>query len=303
MYSTIEVQDTTQHPTAKMMNFFQSMPRPTKTYHSATYDRISKHNGFDGKGKTILITGGAGGVGNSMAKAFAEAGVARIAIVGRTQETLAEAKTSLEAAYPPVEFLTFQTSISDENRMNEVLQELGAVDVLILNAAAVHRRAPGTEISTEEIRDAFETNVIAAFNLTKAYLKMSTPPSGRKTVINVSSAVAQMFGNRIGYGSSKGAGAQVMQHFAAENQGEDVRIFSFHPGAFYTPGVAKFFPGGGGQWEDINLPAHFALWLAGPESSFLHGRYLWAHWDVDELIGLKDKVTQDANFLKIGLVM
>ena len=79
---------------------FESWPRPIKTYHSTTCDRIAKHHGFDGKGKTVLITGGATGVGYSLCKAFPEAGVARIAIISRSPDAQEKAKNDLEAAYP-----------------------------------------------------------------------------------------------------------------------------------------------------------------------------------------------------------
>jgi NAD(P)-dependent dehydrogenase (short-subunit alcohol dehydrogenase family) len=287
------------------MSPFQSMPRPTKTYHAKTYDRIAKSNGFQGQGKTIVITGGASGVGYSMSQAFASAGVKRIAIISRSLGQQETAKKELEASYPSTEIKTYQASITDNARMADILQELGTVDVLVLNAAVAHRRAPAVEITGEEMQEAFKTNVIGPFNLTKAYMSLAFPESGQKTVINVSSAAAQMFGaGRVGYGPSKAAAAQVMQHFAAE-QKDNVRIFSFHPGAIYTPGTARNFPNGAGSamWEDINLPAHFALWLAGPESDFLHGRHVWAQWDVDELIELKEKLAKDANLLKIGLIM
>jgi NAD(P)-dependent dehydrogenase (short-subunit alcohol dehydrogenase family) len=76
--------------------------------------------------------------------------------------------------------------------MVAILQELGKVDVLVLSAASVHRRAKATEFSTQEIRDTFDTNVTAAFDLTKAYLATPLPASCHKTVINVSSAVVQV---------------------------------------------------------------------------------------------------------------
>jgi hypothetical protein len=82
-----------------------------------------------------------------------------------------------------------------------------------------------------------------------------------------------------------------------------VRIFSFHPGAFYTPLAAREYPGDSFPWEDINLPAHFCTWLMRSEADFLHGRYLWAHWDVDELLALKEKFAANPAFSTIGLVM
>lgn len=288
------------------MSIFESLPRPTKTYHSTTYDRIAKHNGYDGKGKTVLITGGATGVGYSMSKAFAEAGVARIVIVSRSPGPQEKAKADLEAAYPSTQVLIYQACITDSARVTEILQDLGAVDILVLCAALHQRRARATEISTQEIQDLFNNNVVAAFNLVQAYLATTPQPAaGSKTIINVSSAAGQMRSPlRVGYGSSKAAVTQVMQHFAFEQADDDhVRIFSLHPGAFYTPGTAEHFSEHAMEWEDINLPAHFALWLAGPESGFLSGRYVWAHWDVDELIALKGRVAEDPTFLTIGLVL
>ena len=102
---------------------------------------------------------------------------------------------------------------------------------------------------------------------------------------------------------SKAAGVQVMQQFASQfKDDENIKIVSFHPGSFYTPGVAANFPKGAVKWDEEDLPAHFALWLAGPESKFLHGRFVWANWDVDELIALKETMAEDPRFLTIGLI-
>ena len=284
---------------------FERLPRPTKTYHNTSYERIAKRSGFDGHAKTILVTGGASSVGLSICKAFAEAGVARIAIVSRSAGPQQKAKAELEDAYPTTQILTYQASVTDCDRMAGILQELGTVDVLVLSAASVHRRAKATELSTQEIRDAFDTNAIAAFELIQAYLETPLPAGGHKTIINISSAVVQISRTlRIGYGASKAAAAQMMQHFASEVDARDcTRVFSLHPGAFYTAAVAQHFPKDGMKWDDLDLPAYFALWLAGPQSDFLNGRHVWANWDVDELIALKDRLAKDTSFLTIGLVL
>ena len=97
----------------------------------------------------------------------------------------------------------------------------------------------------------------------------------------------------------------MLQHFAAEQDTlpeRRLRIFSYHPGAFYTPSAEKNIPKDAFEWEDIRLPADFAVWLAGPQSDFLHGRWVWAHWDVDELIALKERVEREKGFLTVGLV-
>ena len=40
------------------------------------------------------------------------------------------------------------------------------------------------------------------------------------------------------------------------------------------------------EWADsgtAKLPAHFLVWLTSPEGKFLRGRFLWAHWDINQL--------------------
>lgn len=287
-----------------MSSFMETLPRPVKTYHSKPYDRISKHHGFEGRGQTVLITGGGSGIGLNMSKAFAASGVERVAIVGRSLKSLEEAKSGIESAHSAVKVLTYQASITDHVRMTEILQELGSLDILILNAAVAHRRTVASEITTEEVEDAFDINAIAAFNLTKIFLALPMPSAGHKTIINISTAAAHMLNPmRVGYGSSKAAGVQIMQSFASQYKDDSkINIFSFHPGAFYTPGVAANFAQGAVKWDEPDLPAYFALWLSGPESAFLRGRFIWANWDVDELIGLKERLDKEPSFLTFGLI-
>lgn len=46
------------------------------------------------------------------------------------------------------------------------------------------------------------------------------------------------------------------------------------------------------------MPAGFAVWLASPAAAWTGGKLLWANWDVDELIAMKDEIA-----LKNELVM
>ncbi|KAK8004242.1 lactose permease [Apiospora arundinis] len=295
-----------------MASYMESIPRPTKTYHTNPYPRLSQDHGFEGAGKTVLVTGGAGGVGLAISRAFAEAGASRLVIVARSAGPQAQVKAELEASHPGLEVLTYAASITDRDSTAKILKDLGesgGLDVLVLCAAVAHRRITAAEVSPQEVRDAFEINTIAAFDWTQTYLSSASPKA--KTVINVSAAAAQMrHPMRAAYGPSKAAEVQIMQAFAAEVDWkqksqpveEKTRIFSFHPGSLYTPGVAEHFAQDALEWDDVNLPAHFARWLAGPHSDFLHGRYLWAHWDVEELMAAKERLAANPEALTIGLI-
>lgn len=52
-----------------------------------------------------------------------------------------------------------------------------------------------------------------------------------------------------------------------------------------------------------DLPGHFAVWAASEEAKFLHGRFVWAKWDVTELRKgpLREMIDADPEFLQVGV--
>ena len=53
--------------------------------------------------------------------------------------------------------------------------------------------------------------------------------------------------------------------------------------------------------EDV--PGQFAVWAASPEADFLHGRFVWAGWDVNELKtgGMRKRIDSDPFYLMVGV--
>jgi len=58
---------------------------------------------------------------------------------------------------------------------------------------------------------------------------------------------------------------------------------------------------GGMLTVTVDLPGHFCVWLCKPDADFLRGRFVWANWDVDELIAKKDQIVKNDS-LKLGLL-
>ncbi|KAK6949702.1 hypothetical protein Daesc_009786 [Daldinia eschscholtzii] len=73
--------------------------------------------------------------------------------------------------------------------------------------------------------------------------------------------------------------------FAKDNSPKEMQVLSFHPGSIFTETVRRVM---GDRLDDFDfddecLCGHFAVRAASREAEFLHGRFVWAAWDVDEL--------------------
>lgn len=54
----------------------------------------------------------------------------------------------------------------------------------------------------------------------------------------------------------------------------------------------------------VALPADFSVWAASPEASWLHGRFVWAHWDIEELKADREvvrRLEEEDGYLKVGV--
>ena len=55
--------------------------------------------------------------------------------------------------------------------------------------------------------------------------------------------------------------------------------------------------------DTVQLPGDFAVWAAYEEAEFLHGRFVWAKWDVEELMSgpLRKKIESDPSLFRVGV--
>ncbi|KAF2462032.1 hypothetical protein BDY21DRAFT_277944 [Lineolata rhizophorae] len=284
----------------------------TKTIHKdGNYTAISPTSPANSAaGKTIVITGGATGTGLATAHSFAVARAAVIALIARRAELLDEVSAKFKQEFPKTTFLTYAISITDPEAVEAAFADVrgkapaGDVDVVVSSAAYFGHEEGVLGISAQKIRDTFETNVLGPLNLMRAFVgggRGETVRGRSKVFIDVATHASWiLYPASAIYGSTKGAATFVMRHLQVEHP--DMRIYSFHPGFILSPaarslGLAEDMA----PWDDDNLPANFALWLASDDSDFLKGRMLWSCWDADELKEQKSAFDADEDLSTIGL--
>ncbi|KAJ3858526.1 short-chain dehydrogenase/reductase [Lentinula novae-zelandiae] len=287
----------------------------TKTHHRDTYPTISPTKpSLSQVGKTVLITGAASGIGFEIARSFAKASAARIIILSRKISSLNAAVEKLRDEFQSsgTEFITRQGDIGDDSSIIALWDYLDSqnifVHVLVLNAAHVTPFGPDTlSMDKRELMQTFDVNVGGNFLMSSRFVKQLLRPAGQQlNLVFVSTAGIQRHPApaQNPYTTSKAAFTALLGRIADERSAEDVQIISFHPGLLHTEGVVSYFGQNLPRFDEMALPADFSVWAASPEASWLHGRFVWAHWDVDELKADKDFCTQleqEKGFLKVAV--
>jgi NAD(P)-dependent dehydrogenase (short-subunit alcohol dehydrogenase family) len=197
---------------------------------------------IDLHGRTALVTGASRGIGAATAAALDRAG-ARVALVARTRADLE--RVALRFANDPV---VIPADLGDRDAPDAVAaqaaRELGAVDVLV-NNAALGRRMLLRDVTAELIDAMHAVNVRAPLLLIAA-LAPAMAERGHGSIINISS-VSGVVGtpHRNVYAATKGAIDAATRSLAAELGPSGIRVNSLAPGVVDTDmwAVNKAVPG------------------------------------------------------------
>ena len=275
-------------------------PAFTKTIHRTSYPSIDpKNENNSASGRVVIVTGGGIGVGKGIAKAFVEAGAKAVAILGRREHILDEAKTELEKA-GSTKILIFKADVLDESALNAAFEatekEAGDIDIVVANAGYLSTPALATATDVADWWKSYEINIKGTLLTWRAFMKYKGSNSPTFISVNTAAAHVSAFPTFSSYQSSKIGEAQLI--CALQTEDPDVRVVSMHPGTIATDmNVKSNLPL---SQDDMSLPAGFAVWLASPAGSWVGGRFFWSHWDVDELVKMKDEIIAN-NELTISL--
>ena len=198
----------------------------------------------DFRGRTVVITGGAGGIGRALARAFGKTG-AKIVLVDLPASPLEEARSELEAL--GVRALALPCDITDVEQvratMNQALADFGSIDVLINNAGIVHRSA-FAETRAEVFRRVMEVNLFGAIHCTQACLSDLVAARGLIIAVSSIAGLAPLYG-RSGYAASKHAMHGLFESLGAEVASRGVGMLMVCP-SFVESGLEASTLGGDG---------------------------------------------------------
>ncbi|KAI0542552.1 short chain dehydrogenase [Xylaria digitata] len=296
----------------------------TDPIHNGPYGAISPLRAeLSQAGKTILISGGTTGIGYGIARGFVKASAARVIITGRRAEVVSKAVADLQQEADKTEVTGLPSDVSNAEAVDALWDKLKSdgivVDVLVLSAVGFPPAKPLRDIGTAGIWKVFDVNVRAQLQMTERFDKQEGKGgSETKYLVYVSSVSVHDFNvgrEYPGYALTKHSFQLGLQLIAQDTPPEEIQIISYNPGAIFTENAQeKGYTENSVPWDHefssylilnhvVDLPGHFAVWAASPEAKFLHGRFVWATWDVEKLQSgeIRSRINEDPAYLKIGI--
>ncbi len=237
------------------------------------------------KGKVALITGGDSGIGRAVAALFAREG-ADVAIVYLCEHDDA-ARTKEIVEKEGGKAIAIAGDIGDkdfcERAVEETVDKLKRLDVLVNNAGEQHPDEDITDITEEQLKRTFQTNVFGMFFITQA----ARPHLKKGAAIINCTSVTTYKGSEglLDYSSTKGAIVAFTYSLSENLVKKGIRVNAVAPGPIWTP----LNPCGGQPPEKIkdfgkdvpmgrpgqpNEVAPSFLFLACEDSSYMSGQVL-----------------------------
>jgi NAD(P)-dependent dehydrogenase (short-subunit alcohol dehydrogenase family) len=257
---------------------------------------VSTDNGasaaFAGRfaGQSVVITGGAAGMGAAAATAFAREG-ARVAILDICVRAAEELVTAVRKAGGTAEF--FEVNLADtgtiEGVIDRVSQRFGPANVLF-NHAGIVEVTPFAQTTLEQFDAVLNVNLRASFVVCRRIVRDMIANGGGSIVISSSIGASHAFQFESVYCMTKAALLMLAKSIAVEYREQGIRANAICPGFVRTAhGLREIdlFRELGQTWDEAALRttqirmcepeevARAVLFLASSESSFINGAGLY----------------------------
>jgi 3-oxoacyl-[acyl-carrier protein] reductase len=225
---------------------------------------------------SALVTGGGRGVGASIARELARAGM-MVTIAGRTAP-------QVESVAGEIGGRAFVGDVSVEEDVERWFAALGDIELLVCSAGIYGPQT--TFASIDEWWRVFEVNVRGVYLCCRAAAgRMIARGRGRMVILasNAAFNAPTQDASTTAYHSSKAAAHRLTELLAASLGPKNVFVFSVSPG-FVRTAMTEDLSINGRQWTSPDCAARLVRALASGEFDALTGRYLHAELDAPELL-------------------
>lgn len=233
------------------------------------------------KNKIALITGGDSGIGRAVAIAFAMEGAEVAILYNENDSDAVETKRLVEIKGGRCLIIRSDVRKKENcfDAVEQTVAEYGKLNILVNNAAFQSVQIKLEDISEEQLRRTFETNIFGYFFMAQAALKyLKTGDS----IINTGSIVGMTgLESLVDYSSTKGAIHSFTKSLALQLGEKNIRVNAVVPGPVWTPNIPGTMPkdevknfghevalARPGQPEEL-APAY--VFLASSDGSFMTG--------------------------------
>lgn len=237
------------------------------------------------KDKVAIITGADSGIGRAVAALYSREGADIVIVYLLEDDDAAETKRIVEAEGRKA--ITIRGDIGERAFADEIVartvKAFGKIDIIVNNAGEQHPDKDITDITEEQLRRTFQTNIFGMFFLVQAarlHLK-----SGAAIVNCTSVTMYQGSKELLDYSSTKGAITAFTRSLSESLVEDGIRVNAVAPGPIWTP----LNPCGGASEEKLkhfgertpmgrpgqpNEVAPAFLFLACKDSSYMSGQVL-----------------------------
>ncbi|GAA2622027.1 SDR family NAD(P)-dependent oxidoreductase [Streptomyces axinellae] len=256
-------------------------------------------------GRTVMLTGASGDLGQLYARALGAAG-ARLVLTGRDTGRLD--KLGAELAERGSDVLSLPFDLAERAALPGLVaratERFGTIDALVNNAGVTGPAGPLWETDDDEWWHAMEVNLRGTAAACRAVLPAMIEGGGGRIVNMVSAAGRHRWPNVSGYSVSKAAVIKLGENLAIELAGTGTSVFSYHPGLVnlgitrrqldlgltgerWSDEVTSWMRAerAAGRFADPERSASVLVRLVAGDADALSGRYLTSDDDLSALLG------------------